>query len=406
MANLKRTLGLWECIFFGVGSILGAGIYTLIGKVAGMAGNLTWLAFLIASVIALLTAFSYAELSAAFPDAGGEYTYIKEAFGKKSGITMGIIVAMTSIISGSTVAFGFAGYFKELININLLAASFAVIALMFIVNVIGIKQSSGINIILTIIEISGLFFVIYCAFPTIGNVNYLELPPAGINGLLMAAALAFFANTGFEKIVKLAEETKEPEKNIPRALFVSSIVVIVMYTVVAICAISAVSYEELGQSESPLATIINSKFGKTAAIVIAVIALFSTSNTILSSMIGSSRVLLDMAKETKFLKSFSQVSPKHKTPKKALILIVVLMSAFVFIGNIETIATITTLFVFTTFIIINVAVIKLRVTAKNIARPYRIPGNINNIPVLCILSVVMTLVLLGYNIYSLITRIV
>jgi APA family basic amino acid/polyamine antiporter len=113
MAELKRTLGAAECIFFGVGSILGAGIYTLIGKVAGVAGNMVWLSFLIASVTALFTAFSYAELSASIPKAGAEYAYAKRALGKKMGVFLGFVISINGIVSGSTVAIGFAGYLQE-----------------------------------------------------------------------------------------------------------------------------------------------------------------------------------------------------------------------------------------------------------------------------------------------------
>jgi len=228
MAELKRTLGLAECIFFGVGSILGAGIYTLIGKVAGLSGNFIWLSFLMASVSALFTAFSYAELSAAFPKAGGEYMYAKKAFGKKAGIFLGVTISLNGIVSGATVAIGFAGYLAGLIGINLLIGSLGIIVLIFVVNISGIKQSSVVNIIFTIIEAGGLLFVIYSAFPSIGKINYIELPPRGYNDILEASALVFFAYIGFEEIVKLAEETKNPEKNIPKALFTASAIVIVM----------------------------------------------------------------------------------------------------------------------------------------------------------------------------------
>ena len=295
MAKLKRTLGLSECIFFGVGSILGAGIYTLIGKVAGLSGNFIWLSFLIASVSALFTAFSYAELSAAFPKAGGEYVYAKKAFGKKTGIFLGITISLNGIISGATVAIGFAGYLSGLIGMSLLLASLAIIILIFIVNVSGIRQSSTLNIIFTIIEAAGLLFVIFAAFSSIGSINYLQLPPEGYNGILAASALAFFAYIGFEEIVKLAEETKNPSKNIPRALFASGAIVFVIYSLVALCAVSIIPYQQLGESESPLADIIGKKYGESGIIIISIIALFATSNTILSNMLGSSRVLLNMS---------------------------------------------------------------------------------------------------------------
>ena len=401
MAELKRALGLTECIFFGVGSILGAGIYTLIGKVAGVSGNFIWLSFLIASVTALFTAFSYAELSAAFPKAGGEYIYAKQAFGKNTGIFLGILISLNGIISGATVAIGFAGYLASLIDMNLLIASLGIITLIFLINSSGIQQSSNVNIILTIIETGGLLFVIYSTFPFIGSVNYLELPPKGYTGILTASALAFFAYIGFEEIVKLAEETKNPQKNIPTALFTASVIVIIIYSLVAIGVVSAIPYEELGKSASPLADVIGKKFGKTGIVIISVIALFATSNTILSNMLGSSRVLLMMGKQIKFLKPFSYVSKKRKIPFASLLLILIVMCGFALIGNIEIIARITTIFIFITFITVNLAVIVLRIRKKALIRPYRIPINIQNIPVLSVLGILMTIILLIYNMYSL-----
>jgi amino acid transporter len=401
MAQLKRTLGIAECIFFGVGSILGAGIYTLIGKVAGVAGNMVWLSFLIASVTALFTAFSYAELSAAIPKAGAEYAYTKKAMSKKIGVFLGFIISINGIVSGSTVAIGFAGYLRELLSVNLLVAALGLIVLIFLVNVSGIRQSSTINIIFTIIEAGGLIFVLYCAVSSIGKVNITELPPEGMNGLMTAAALAFFAFIGFEEIVKLAEETKKPEKAIPIALFTACFIVAVMYTAVSISAISAVPYEELGESESPMAHIVEVRFGNTGVIVISVVALFATANTVLSNMLGSSRVLLDMGKEVKALSRLGKVSEKGKTPIAALILITIVMGAFALIGDIEIVARIAAIFIFITFIMVNLSVIFLRVKDKEMKRPFRIPLNINNIPVISVLGILCTLVLFGYNLYDL-----
>lgn len=400
--ELKRSLGLAECIFFGVGSILGAGIYALIGKVAGLSGNATWLSFLIASAAALCTAFSYAELSAAFPKAGGEYVYATRAFGKKTGIVAGFIISLNGIISGAAVSLGFAGYFEALTGINFLAGSLGIILIIFVLNVSGIKESSVANIIFTIIEAAGLFFVIYAALPTIGEVNYLQMPPGGMNSLLAASALAFFAYIGFEDIVKLVEETRNPEKNIPRALFGASIIVIVIYTLVALCAVSAINYEELGRSASPLSDIVSSRFGTAGIVFISVIALFSTSNTILLNMLSASRVLLNMAMEIKLFHRFARISAKRRTPGALLVLILFIMSGFAISGNIETIARIATVFIFITFILVNLSVIVLRITDKKMFRPFRVPLNIKNIPVLSILGILMTLLLLGYNMYALI----
>jgi basic amino acid/polyamine antiporter, APA family len=401
MSKLKRSLGPVAATFFGVGSILGAGIYTLIGKVAGSGGNLTWLAFVIASFTAVCTAFSYAELSAAFPKAGGEYEYAKKAFGKKAGLLLGLFISANGIISGATVSLGFAGYFSELTGFNMKFAALAILTLIFLVNASGIRESSAINIIFTLIELGGLLFVIYAAAPTVGAVNYAELPPGGLNGLFAAAALAYFAFIGFEDIVKLSEETRNPEKNMPRTLFASCAIVFLVYSAVAVCAVSALPAEQLAESKSPLAAIVDARFGRAGVIAISVIALFSTANTILANMMGSSRVLFGMSKETGLLKIFSPVGRKRKTPYAALLFILLVMCAFSLIGNIETVALIANVFIFLTFLLVNIATITLRIRHPRLPRPYRIPLSLGKIPLPSLAGILMTLLLLGYNLYNL-----
>jgi basic amino acid/polyamine antiporter, APA family len=401
MAELKRSLGAAEGIFFGVGSILGAGIYALVGKVAGYSGNMMWLSFLVASLTALCTAFSYAELSAALPKAGGEFEYTTRAFGKKLGVFLGSIISVDGIVTSATVSLGFAGYFRELTGLNMMVGSLGIISLLFLINVSGIRESSVLNIICTIIEFTGLVLVIIVGYKYFGSVDYMEMPAGGWSSIFNASALAFFAYTGFEDIVKLAEETKNPEKNIPRALFVSGIIVTVVYVLVAISVVSVVPIEQLKNSPGPLADVVKLGFGNTGIIAISVIALFSTSNTILSNMIGSSRVMLDMGRETNSLRRLSYVSKKRRTPVASLVLIFVFTSAFALIGDIEVVARIATLFIFVTFVVVNLAVIRLRITHKDLPRPFRIPFNIGNIPVISVLGILLILLLFLNNMYSL-----
>ncbi|WP_343631749.1 APC family permease [Fluviicola sp.] len=401
MAKLKRTLGLTEAVFFGTGSILGAGIYAIAGKVAGFSGNMIWLSFAIASLTALMSAFSYAELSSMFPSAGGEYVYAKHAFNRKMAVALGLIISINGMISGSTVAIGFAGYFSQLLEINLFIAALGIICLVWLVNVSGIRQSSIVNIIFTIIEFCGLVLVIYAAYPYLGKVDYLEAPPGGFNHILLGAALSYFAYIGFEEIVKLSEETKSPEKNIPKALFLASSIVMVVYLVVAVCAVSAIPWKELGESKHPLADVVNKELGKTGVVIISVIALFSTTNTILSNMMGSSRVLLYLGKENKKLNILSVISGKRKTPVFALILAAGTMIAFAAIGKLETVALIANFFIFITFLFVNIAVLVLRKKKPGIERPYKVPVNIRDLPIPSILGILLTLLLLGYSIYGL-----
>jgi APA family basic amino acid/polyamine antiporter len=401
MATLKRSLGLAQCIFFGVGSILGAGIYTLIGKVAGLGGNMTWLAFGIASFTAFLTAFSYAELSAMFPRAGGEYVYTRKAFGKRVGTVLGLLIATNGIISAATVSLGFAGYFSELVQWPLLPVALGIIGLLLLVNTWGIKESSTINIVLTGIEVLGLVAVGVAAYPSLGNVDLLEMPSQGFNGLFLAASLSFFAYLGFEEIVKLAEEARDPQRTIPRALFAANGIVLVVYTVLAILVVSAMSWQELSGAKAPLAAIMESSWGRTGAVAITVAALFSTSNTLLSNMLGSSRVLFDMGGEVKAMRWLGVLS-KRRTPVAALVLIALVAGAFALIGAIEQVARLATISIFLTFLAVNGCAIALRWQKPRAERPYRMPFAIGRMPVIPLLAIAFTLLLLGYAIAALV----
>jgi basic amino acid/polyamine antiporter, APA family len=401
MTELRRTLNLAEVVFFAAGVILGAGIYTVIGKAAGFSGNMLWLSFTISAVTALLSLFAYAELCALFPKSGGEFTYVKEAAGMRWAYVVGVMVALSGIISSATISIGFAGYLSELIEFPARITALGIIGLIFTVNVLGIKHSSVVNIIFTVLETCGLLFVIYSAAPAVGQIDYMELPESGINGLLAGAAVCYFAFTGFEDAVKLAEETKKPEKNIPRGLFIAGGIVIVIYLSMSVVVVSMIPFEELAESKSPLSTVVKKRFGETGAIVIALVALFSTSNSLLSNMLGASRVLLNIGRENKRVQFLGKVLPKRKTPAAGLLVAAIIAAAFSLIGEIGTVALITNFFIFITFLIINCTVIYLRVKQKDLERPFRIPGNIRNVPVISVVAVMMVLVLLSYAIYAL-----
>jgi basic amino acid/polyamine antiporter, APA family len=310
------------------------------------------------------------------------------------------LVTFCGIGGGATIAIGFAGYLSRLLSLDPTISALAIIGLIFFINVIGIKQSSAFNILFTIIEIGGLLFVIFTAWPKIGTAAYFELPPDGFKGLMVAAALSFFAFTGFEDAVKLAEETRHPEKDIPRALFTASAIVIILYLMVVLAAISAVPFEKLAQAKSPLSMITETRYGRTGALIIAVIALFSTSNSLLSNMLGASRIVYSMARE-KNIRLLAAISEKRHTPYISLILIAIITGSLSLIGEIKTVGLITNFFVLNTFLFVNAAVIYLRIKNKEAKRPFRIPGNINNLPVISILAMLMTLLMAAYTIYGL-----
>lgn len=401
MPKLKRALGPVQVVFFATGVLLGAGIYTIVGKAAGTGGNLVWLSFLIASLAAFLTALSYSELLSVFPSAGGEYEYSRQILGPAFSVFVGCIVAMSGISGGATIAVGFAGYFNELLEVNQILVGLLIISAIFLVNVAGIKQSSAMNMVFTIIETGGLIFVIICAWPYLGKVDYLELPPEGLQGVMTAAALSFFAFTGFEDSVKLAEETRNPERNLPRALFISLSLVALLYVLTSVSAVSAVPFAELGEASGPLAAIAEQALGRAGAVTIAVVALFSTSNSLLSNMMGASRITFSMAREHK-VRPLRSLSSKRNTPVFALILAALIMAALSLIGEIGLVANVANFFVLGTFLMVNLLVIIFRYKDPNRKRAFRIPVSVGQFPVFSGLAILLILVLLFYSVQAMV----
>lgn len=399
---LKRVLGLGECVFFGVGVILGAGIYAIIGEAAAFAGNMLWLAFAGASLAALLTACAYAELVGMYPRAGGEYAYARAALGERAALVLGSTITLNGIVSGATIAVGFAGYLVQLVAVPRVLAALGIVLALLAVNAAGIRQSSRMNIAFTLIELGGLVFVLTAALPSVGSVDLLAPPPTGVDGLCVAAALSFFAYIGFEDVVKLAEETRDPERTIPKALFLSAAIVMALYGLVAVAAVSAVPPTELAAGHSPLAAVIATRHGRIGVAAISVIALFSTSNSILSNMLGSSRVLRGMTERRPRLAALARVWPRTGTPVIGLALIAALMAAFTLIGEIRVIALIGNFFIFLTFLIVNACVVVLRIRRPEAKRHFRIRGSVRGVPVLPVVASLLLLVLIGYSVRGLV----
>jgi len=288
---LKRNLSLIEVTLCGIGIILGAGIYALIGEGAALAGNAVWLSFAVSALIAGITGLSYAELSSMYPEAGAEYDYAEQAFGKKAAIFAGWLAIFAGIIGATTVSIGFGNYFGAFFSIPWFYGTFLIIAASAGVLLIGVQQSARIGAIITLIESAGLVYIIYLGVPYIGNVNVLEMPST--SGVLGGAVIVFFAFLGFEEMVRLAEETKEPKKTMPRALILAIVLSTILYILVAISAVNIVGWEALAASESPLALVAEAAAGSTAFGILSIIALFATANTVLLVMLTASRLLTE-----------------------------------------------------------------------------------------------------------------
>jgi APA family basic amino acid/polyamine antiporter len=398
---LKRELGLLEVTLSGIGIILGAGIYTLIGRGAGLAGNALWLSFAISAVIAVFTGLSYAELSAMFPRAGAEYEYVKAAFGKRTAFVIGWLIILSGIIGASAVALGFAGYASALAGIDpalsridhpLFAAGLVIVLSILLTR--GIKISALFAVVFTLVEMAGLLLIILTGIPYLGGVDYLEMP-SGLPGVFTAAALVFFAYIGFEDVVKLAEETRQPERNIPRGLLLAMAASIILYILVSVSAVSVAGWEGLAASEAPFAAIAGKALGGGASLLISGIALFATANTVLLMLLASSRITYGMADAGELPAFLGHVHERSGTPLRASLAVGGAAILFTLAGDIGFVAELTNFTLFLTFSVINGSVILLRARRPDLHRPFRVPGSLAGVPVLPLAGVIASAVLLA-----------
>jgi APA family basic amino acid/polyamine antiporter len=389
--KLKRSIGLLEAIFYGVGIIVGAGVYALIGPAAGMAGNSLWLSFIIGAVIASFTGLSYAELATMFPKAAAEYIYVRRAFGSRFfAFLIGWLLVFTGMISASAVALAFGGYFRSLFNISIVPVSVLLIAFLSLINYKGIKESTRFNIIFTSIEIIGLLIIIFLGVGSFGKVNYFEFP-FGTKGVFSAAALIFFAYIGFEDIANISEETKNPRKIIPIALLLSVLITALLYCFTAVSAVSIVNWKDLSLSSAPLSLVASQVLGNKAFLLLSVIALFATGSTVLIILIVTSRMVYGMSKEKSLPEFLALVHERTRTPWLAVLFVMFFSAIFVFLNDLTTVAEITSLAAFITFTVVNLSLIWMRYTMPKMKRAFRVPLNIGNYPVTAFLGVLFSL---------------
>jgi len=402
MIELKRHMGLFHTTMYGIGLILGAGIYVLIGEAAGIAGNAVWLSFIFGVIAAVFAGLSYAELASMYPKAAAEYVFVKNAFRSNFlAFIIGWLTLFTSIIAAATVALGFGGYIAAIFDYPIIISAILLIGILSFVNFFGIRESSWTNIVFTIIEAAGLALIIYIGFTftTAEPINYFE-NPFGISGISLAFVLIFFAFIGFEDIVNIAEETKNPKKVLPRAIILSISITAIIYILVSLSAIRVLSWQELGSSLAPLADVAERALGSTGQLTMSLIALFATANTVLIILLAGSRILYGMAVQRSLPLLLGKVHFKTKTPWVAVLVIMLISTIFVFIENIVTVANITVFAIVITFAMVNLSVILLRYREPTLERPFRTPINIGKFPILSLFGVIISAYMIAqFNAY-------
>ncbi|NUQ01963.1 MAG: amino acid permease, partial [Armatimonadetes bacterium] len=320
--TLARTMGLGALVIYGVGDMLGAGIYALIGKVAGAMGNAIWLAFVISMLAALLTGLSYASLGSRYPRAAGAAYVTQRAFGRPFlSYLVGLAVMASGLTSFGTQARSFSGYFGDLVaGVPAPLLILAFIGLLTLVNFWGMRQSTWLNIVCTTVEVSGLLIIIAVGMRFWGAVNYLETPrpegvplPLGLPLVLHGAVLTFYSFVGFEDMINVVEEVKDPRRTFPKAVVLALLVVTVVYLAVSITAVSVVPYAELAASKAPLVEVVRRAAPGFPAWLFTAISLFAITNTALLNYIMGSRLLYGMSRQGLLPAFLGRVHPVRRT---------------------------------------------------------------------------------------------
>ncbi|MFL0801701.1 MAG: amino acid permease [Agarilytica sp.] len=363
---LARRIGLGLLTFYGLGTILGAGIYVLVGKVAGSAGLLAPLAFIVSALVAGVTAFSYSQLVVRYPKSAGEAYYVEQSFRVPwLSILVGYLVVFTGVVSAATLANGFVGYLSSFIAIPHFFGVAAVVLVMGAIAFWGIAESLWLAAVITVVEISGLILVVMFAgdnlveFPQHWQSMLVPSDIAQLSMVISGAFLAFYAFVGFEDMVNVVEEVKSPERNMPSAIILALGVSTFLYVLVAIVAVLGMPLDELVASKAPLRELLetdNPNVGKG----IAVISLFAIVNGVLTQIIMASRVLYGMARQGRAPEVLADVSKFTKTPSIATFIVVALIFGFALWLPLVALAKTTSFIILVIFTLVNVALWQLQ----------------------------------------------
>ncbi len=372
--HLKRRIGTGLLTAYGVGVMVGAGIYVLTGAAAGAAGMWAPVAFLLAGLVAVPSALSYSELSARIPEAAGETAYVEAGLGLRwLAILVGLVIVTVGIVASAAVLRGGVGYLTSIVEVD---PTYTIVGLglfLVLVAIVGVLESLSFAAILTVIEVVGLALVIYAGFTAVPVEGFaLPLPRPEWGGIAVATIFAFFAFIGFEDLVNMAEEVQEPERTMPRAIMMALAITALLYALVSLAAVRAVPREALAGTERPLALVWEAAGTGVPSAFLSAIAVAAALNGVLAQIVMASRVLFGLGKRTGCLRVFHRVHPRFGTPVLATMVIggSAILSAMTL--PVAILAEMTTLALLIVFVVVNAALIGLK--RKQPESPFAVPG--------------------------------
>ncbi len=358
--KLKRTLNLLDAVSIGLGAIIGAGIYVVVGIAAGAAGPGVMLSVIFAGIIALFTALSFAALSSRITKEGGAYEYVYELISPSLGFLTGWFWVFGQIVAGAAVSLGFATYMAVLIPLPVKFVAAGGCLLFMLLNLIGVKQSSLVNDALVASKI-----LVLCIFVAVGASyikfsNFTPLMPNGFSGVVSGAALIFFAFLGYGRITTISEEVKNPEKVVPLSILLALGISSILYLLVGFTAVGIVGSNALSSSGSPLAIAMGATGNGLAVLVVSIGGILATASVLLTTVLGVSRVSFSMARNKQIPEFINAIHPKFMTPYISILLTGFLMAALAFFGDLKQVVSLASFAVISTHVLVNYAAFKVR----------------------------------------------
>jgi APA family basic amino acid/polyamine antiporter len=367
--RLRRAVSGRLLFLFILGDVLGAGVYALFGVIAGEVGGAVWVPMVVALLLALLTAASYAELVTKYPRAGGSAVFAERAFRSPLvSFLVGYCMLAAGVTSAAGLALAFAGnYLGVFLDVPAVPAALVFLLLVGLLNARGIRESVRANVLMTVVELSGLVLVVVLGAVVLargdGDVRRVTEFPPGVSvasGVLAAALLAYYSFVGFETSANVAEEVRDVRRVYPRALFGALLVAGVVYVLVGLAASVVLPTEDLADSSGPLLEVVRAADAGIPDELFSVVALVAVANGALLTMIMASRLVFGMAEQALLPRSLARVLPGRRTPWVSILVTTLVAMALTLTGDLATLANTVVLLLLLVFLSTNTAVLVLR----------------------------------------------